>query len=124
MKLARHATRLEPATDLGGWLFTVARNAFFSHRRWVVMDKERIAELRPAVASSPEEQVGSRLALERALQSLPVKHREVLLLVGVEGMEHERAAQVLGVSGENLRQRLSRARAALAEAMEPKRRAQ
>ena len=49
--------------------------------------------------------------LEAALAGLPIAYREVLLLVGIEGLRPAEAAQVLGISGDALRQRLSRARA-------------
>ena len=55
------------------------------------------------------------MRLERALAALSPAHREVLLLIAVERMEHEEAAAVLELSREALRQRLSRARAGLAE---------
>jgi RNA polymerase sigma-70 factor (ECF subfamily) len=51
--------------------------------------------------------------LEVALASLPVTYREALLLVGVEGLRPAEAARVCGISGDALRQRLSRARALL-----------
>jgi len=51
---------------------------------------------------------------------LPEAHREVLLLVGVEGLDGAQAADVLGIRPEAFRQRLSRARTALAEALKPK----
>ena len=60
--------------------------------------------------------------LETALAELPLAHREVLLLVGVEGLRPAEAAVVCGVSPEALRQRLSRARALLAERLEDARR--
>ncbi len=56
--------------------------------------------------------------LEAALKQLPLASREVLLLVGVEGMDQEEVARVLGVTYDALRQRLSRARAQLAETMD------
>ena len=56
--------------------------------------------------------------LEEALARVDASHREVLLLIGVEGLEQEEVAKILGVSYEALRQRLSRARAKLAAAME------
>lgn len=117
LKLARHATSLREDTDLGGWLFTVARNAFRSHRRWVLIDLERRqqAEL-PEAGPSAERVVGARQMLQ-ALQSLSDGDREVLLLVAVEGMEQERVADVLGIGYDALRQRLSRARANLSSRM-------
>jgi RNA polymerase sigma-70 factor (ECF subfamily) len=53
--------------------------------------------------------------MERALASLPAASREVLLLVGVEGFEQDEVAGMLGIKYDALRQRLTRARAQLAE---------
>jgi RNA polymerase sigma-70 factor, ECF subfamily len=53
--------------------------------------------------------------LEAALATLPVTYREALLLVGVEGMRPADAAAVCGITPEAMRQRLSRARALIAE---------
>ena len=53
--------------------------------------------------------------LERALASLPVAYREVLLLVAVERLEPGEAARVLDLKPDALRQRLARARSMLAE---------
>jgi RNA polymerase sigma-70 factor (ECF subfamily) len=111
LKLARHATTLRDDTDLGAWLFTVARNAYRSHRRWLLIDLQRRVE--PATVPSAEGVVEARRELARALEALSDGDKEVLLLVAVEGMEQERAAAVLGISYDNLRQRLSRARANL-----------
>ena len=58
----------------------------------------------------------------QALAGLPVLYREALLLVGVEGLRPAEAAVVCGVSPEAMRQRLSRARALLAERLEDARR--
>ena len=75
----------------------------------------------PVSEPSPETSHESARAialLEAALQQLPVASREVLLLVGVEGIEQEEVAGMLGLSYDALRQRLSRARAQLTAAME------
>jgi RNA polymerase sigma-70 factor (ECF subfamily) len=53
--------------------------------------------------------------MERALATLPVASREVLLLVGLEGFDQVEVAQMLGIKHDALRQRLTRARAQLAE---------
>lgn len=52
--------------------------------------------------------------VERALATLSPQYREVILLVGHEGLAPADAAIVCGISPEALRQRLSRARTALA----------
>jgi RNA polymerase sigma factor (sigma-70 family) len=121
MALARAAPRLRPDTDLAGWLFTVARNEFRSHLRWTRLDVSRWISLAedtsPASAPGPETQTAqARLvtAVERALPRLPAAHRDVLLLVTVEELDQEHVARILGISYAALRQRLARARAALA----------
>ena len=122
VKLARHAHRLDPETDLRAWLFRVARNAWVSHARWSMFDVSRLAALEYAAPSpAPWTDAEGRTdaarklhRLEQALASLQTAHREVLLLVAVEGFEQEQAAAILGISHVALRQRLSRARAQLA----------
>jgi RNA polymerase sigma-70 factor (ECF subfamily) len=130
LKLARHAVRLRPETNLRAWLFTVARNQFRSYRRWALLDAERLRELGlggGGGASSPFADAAAsetERRLEAALAALPVKYREVLLLVGVEGLPHEEVAAILGLTGEALRQRLARGRAFVRERLcEPARRA-
>ena len=125
LKLARNAPSLREDTRLVAWLFTVARNEFLSYRRWSVLDITRILsfgrEQSDAVDEGPEERTEAQarlVRLERALSELPPASREVLLLVGVEGLEQEEAAQILGVDYAALRQRLSRARAELAHRIE------
>ena len=124
LRLARHAVRLDPDTRLGPWLFTVARNCYRSYRRFALLDRQRLHEYglapRPAGASPHDQAASSESAgrLEAALQDLPLKYREALLLVGVEGMAPEEAAALLGLSAENLRQRLHRGRAMIKERLE------
>lgn len=55
--------------------------------------------------------------LEAALALLPPIYREVLLLVGVEGLRPLDAAKVCGISPETARQRLSRARQLISRLM-------
>lgn len=123
LKLARNAPRLAEDTDLPAWLFTVARNAWVSHRRWSMLDLSRLVAIDddampPASAADPDARADAARAmerLERAMEALPPASREVLLLVGVEGFEQEQVAEMLGIKYDALRQRLARARAQLAE---------
>ena len=116
MKLAKSATTLRDDTDLGAWLYTVARNGYRSHRRWVLIDLDRKRQIEKQDSPSHEGQADARrelIALERAIADLPDAEREVLLLVTIDGIEQERAAQILGIRYDLLRQKLSRARAKL-----------
>ena len=121
LRLVRHAPALRTDTSLGAWLFTVARNLYWSYRRASALEDDvepATLSLWPITAPGPtpfDLAAGSELEtrLEQALRALPPQHREVLLLVIREGMKPSEAAEVCGVTAEALRQRLARARAAL-----------
>ncbi len=122
LKLARSATSLRDDTELGAWLFAVARNEWRSHQRWRLSDAGGLQQVgdAPEPAADPAGRVEARGdldALESALRSLPTAAREVLLLVGIEGMSPEQASRVIGIETDAVRQRLSRARAQLAEVL-------
>jgi len=120
IKLAVHAPRLLPDTDLPAWLYTVARNLARSERRsarakpttGTPSDLVRDTSASPFDWALANETQG---LLEQALAELPLPFREVLVLVVVDGVDHERAAAILELSPDALRQRLARARAKLAE---------
>lgn len=123
VSVSRNVERLAEDTDLAAWLFTIARNKYRSWRRWAALDFTRYvfdAFDSESVSGPGAPDMGDELAhLELALRGLPEAHREVLLLVGVEGLEGTQAADVLGIKPEAFRQRLSRARTALSEALVP-----
>jgi RNA polymerase sigma-70 factor (ECF subfamily) len=60
-----------------------------------------------------------REALKRALNSLPRKYREVLILRDVEHLSIQETAQVLGISEGNVKTRLLRARFQMRDALAP-----
>jgi len=122
LRLVSHAERLREDSQLGAWLFTVARNLYVSYCRSRMLEDvhalDSIGLWPSGCPSSPfEETAGHELGvrLEAALAELPLQYREALLLVAIEGLTPSQAAQVCGVSGEAMRQRLSRGRAMLAE---------
>jgi RNA polymerase sigma-70 factor (ECF subfamily) len=68
-------------------------------------------------AAAPSERIACREAME-AIHRLSEEHREVLLLVGVEGMSYREAAEILDLPIGTVMSRLSRARAALREMLD------
>ena len=56
--------------------------------------------------------------LERAIARLPDEQRQVILLVGLEGMRYEEVATILGIPIGTVRSRLSRGRETLRVLME------
>ena len=125
LRLCRFAPQLRSDTELCPWLLTVARNLCRSHFRRAALDSERqrvLAAHTPAAPVSPFEALsGSELQqrLSWALSQLPFDQRELLILLGVEGLPSETVAKLLCVSPEALRQRLSRARKQLTQLLEP-----
>lgn len=124
LRLASHAPRLRDDTELGAWLFTVARNLCRSYHRWRVLDSERLYEMTLARykrgdATPYENAAANQMEqhLERALGALAPRYREVVLLVVIERMTPTEAAAVLKVKPDTLRQRLARARAMIAKSL-------
>ena len=129
LRLVKHAPRLRPDTRIASWLFTVARHLHVSYVRSRVLEDTASASLMALWPFSPfaadqaspfEAAAASELhrRIERGLASLPATSREVLLLVAVGGLDHAEAAGVCGITPEALRQRVSRARAQLARALD------
>ena len=124
LRLAQHARGLRADSSLRAWLFAVAHRLVVSWSRARAVRAQLAGEL---PAREPESDARSPLdavadsqaqrALERALGELSPQFREVALLVGVEGLSPAEAADILGVRGDLVRQRLARARAQLAAAL-------
>jgi RNA polymerase sigma-70 factor, ECF subfamily len=60
-----------------------------------------------------------RNALKRALASLPLKYREVLILRDIQNLSIEETAEILGISEGNVKTRLLRARLQMRDALAP-----
>jgi RNA polymerase sigma-70 factor (ECF subfamily) len=126
LRLVTHASRLRPDTRLVPWLFTVARNLHVSYCRSRMIEDIHAGSLIglwPFGSARPspfEETAANELErrLEAAIAALPERLREAVLLVAVEGIEAKEAAAICGIAPEAMRQRVSRGRAALAEALD------
>jgi RNA polymerase sigma-70 factor, ECF subfamily len=113
----------EPGTDLRAWLFTILHNQNVneirrSAREGVVMAVEDVA---PVLTVAPRAGASLQLRdLERAIRLLPEEQRQVILLVGLEGMRYEEVAAVLDIPIGTVRSRLSRGREMLRRLMDLK----
>lgn len=104
-------------SSLRTWLCGIVLN------RWRELRNRRAREQRFAVIEVTRpavvrEHPAERLALERALASLPDGFREVLLLHDLEGYTHEEIAERFGIVAGTSKSQLHRARRALREALE------
>jgi len=108
--------RFERGSNLGAWLFTILRHAFYTEyrkRRREVEDPIGVHAARLKVL--PEQEPALVMAeLRLALAHLPRSHREALLLVGAEGMTYEEVAMRQGVAVGTTKSRVNRARSQLA----------
>ena len=109
-----------PGTDLRAWLFTILHNQNVnevrrSAREGVTVSVEDVA---PALTMAPRASATLQLRdLERAIKLLPEEQRQVILLVGLEGMHYEEVAAVLDIPIGTVRSRLSRGREMLRRLM-------
>jgi RNA polymerase sigma-70 factor (ECF subfamily) len=130
----RHAADIRDPEAFKAWLYRTVRNACLLNRRKRVaepshllslddqghFDDARVAEPR-AEAPSPEDtldEASRREQLRRALLRLPGTQREVIVLRDLEGLSTREVALVVGISEDNVKQRLHRARLALRAVLE------
>jgi len=114
--------RFERDSNLGAWLFTILRHAFYTEyrkRRHEVEDPEGVHVAGLKVL--PEQDAALAMAeLGMALTHLPPRHREALLLVSVEGMSYEKVAMLQSVAVGTVKSRVNRARQQLAALLQMK----
>lgn len=121
--LERAVSRLhlwQPGTNLRAWLFTIMRNLHVNshHRRRAAPPTVPLVEDGPDPAG-PDPHAGplAMRDLARALDALSDEQRQVLLLVGLEGLRYEEAARVLDLPIGTVMSRLSRGRETLRRLM-------
>ncbi|MBV9687137.1 MAG: sigma-70 family RNA polymerase sigma factor [Alphaproteobacteria bacterium] len=110
----------EPGTDLRAWLFTILHNQNVNDVRRSVREGVTVSveDVAPALTMPPRAAATMQLRdLERAIGLLPEEQRQVILLVGLEGMHYEEVAAVLDIPIGTVRSRLSRGREMLRRLM-------
>lgn len=107
--------RFQQGTNLRAWLFTILHNIRCDqHRRVVRRPVEIPIDDVHQPSTRPSQADALHLAdFRRAFARLSEPHREVLVLVGVEGMDYQRAAEILGVEVGTVKSRVFRARESL-----------
>jgi RNA polymerase sigma-70 factor, ECF subfamily len=100
-------------TDLRAWLFTILHNQFVNDVRRSAQEGvhttiEEVAQILP-VRSNVIAALELR-DLEIAMGKLQPEQRQVILLVGLEGMSYEEVASILQIPVGTVRSRISRGR--------------
>ena len=112
--------RFVEGTNFKAWLFTIMRHRFLDERRKIhqkMEDIDTVTDERLTTSAIQESSVHFD-DVARAYWRLSPPHREMLMLVGANGLSYEEAAAFLHVAVGTVRSRLSRARDELRTAME------
>ena len=122
LAVMQDARRFEPGrASVAAWLCGIARNHAY---RWLDRDRrtvqlpERSESTEPAGAVHPDplgdlSNAEEIEALRRAVLSLPVRYREVVVLCDLQGLSYDDAASALECAVGTVRSRLHRGRALL-----------
>jgi RNA polymerase sigma-70 factor (ECF subfamily) len=103
-------------TNLRAWLFVILKNCHINevrHHQRMVADGDLDANHHALVVPANQDAHIALREVREAFLNLSPEHREVLLLIAIEGLAYEEAAAILDVPLGTIRSRLSRARQAL-----------
>lgn len=105
-----------PGTNFRAWIYTILSNRYYTlvRKSWRMTSWDPlVAEL--TLVQEPAQQHYIHMSdVEQALLQLPIKQREMLLLVGAGGASYEEAAEITGCAIGTVKSRLARGRTALA----------
>jgi RNA polymerase sigma factor (sigma-70 family) len=119
--------RYDPARAFGPWLRTIAinkardRGRRMAVRRFFLGGDQRQMALAVDPAVAADETVQARQTthrLDQAIARLPDALKAPLLLTAFEGLSHQEAAAILGISAKSVETRIYRARKALAASLD------
>jgi RNA polymerase sigma-70 factor (ECF subfamily) len=110
----------QPGTDIRAWMFTILHNIHVNNqrKRHVRKDYQEPLEDQPELSTPSTQEKSLEIRdLARALDMLPEPQRQVVLLVGLEGMDYKKVADVLEIPLGTVMSRLHRGREALRQLM-------
>jgi RNA polymerase sigma factor (sigma-70 family) len=117
--LARDAEKLASRPSVAGWIYTVARrialNAHKSRERRQRREQTAMEHSTITTTRDPVQGATFRRELDTAIERLPERYRQPLLLAHLEGVPLHEVAKRLALHPDTLRTRLSRARVKLRE---------
>ncbi len=103
----------QPGTNLRAWLFTIMHNQNVNNVRQYIRESAVVdlAQISAKLTAATDPTASRKMfELERALAQLPLEQRQVIVLVGLEGMSYLDAAGILTIPVGTVRLRLSRGR--------------
>jgi len=135
IKTYRYVARIRKPEAFRPWLYRTVRNACLMGRRKKVNEPGRLQSLDAPMAGpdgpvrldvphpgrNPEQladNAGLRRRLRKALRALPAPYRAIVFLREMEGLSTREVATVMGISEDNVKARLHRARIVLQAELE------
>jgi RNA polymerase sigma-70 factor (ECF subfamily) len=117
----RRADTLHDPKRMGGWLRSILFNLYMDmvrsrHGRGIGIEFTQLDN--DLALSAPPADRGSTIDFMRGLAGLSVEHRQILLLVGLEGLNYREVSDELGIPIGTVMSRLARARERLRGALE------
>jgi RNA polymerase sigma-70 factor (ECF subfamily) len=124
MKALRGFSSFRQGTNFRAWMYKILRNTFLTTqtglKAWASVsldsDSDGDAPIEPALSETPESVLLARVqqeTIQNALEKLPVKFREIVLLCDLEEMSYQEIGEMLGIPLGTVMSRLSRARKAM-----------
>lgn len=110
----------QPGTDMRAWMFTILHNIHINNQRRLATraGHQESLEDYPEPSAPPSQEKSLEVRdLARALEQIPEPQRQVVLLVGLEGMDYKTVASVLDIPLGTVMSRLHRGREALRRLM-------
>lgn len=129
MKALRGFSSFQQGTNFRAWIYRILRNTFLTTQAglkagaFVSFERADDQPAESAAAETPESVLLARVNLEtiqNALEKLPVKFREIILLSDWEEMSYQEISEALGIPTGTVMSRLSRARKAMRELLAAK----
>src|SRR5438270_7520245 len=126
LKALRGFASFQRGTNFRAWMFQILRNTFLSscskldRRMTVAMDSEENGPELAIDTETPETilmNLSNSQLVQRAVDDLPVRYREALLLCEVEEMSYQEIAETLSIPMGTVMSRLARARKAIRETL-------
>jgi len=129
MKALRGFSSFRQGTNFRAWMYKILRNTFLTSQAGLKasaslsLDSDEDNVVEPVAAENPESTLlarAERETIQKALEDLPVKFREIILLCDAEEMSYQEIGETLAIPIGTVMSRLSRARKAMRELLTAK----
>jgi RNA polymerase sigma factor (sigma-70 family) len=107
----KNILKTDSELSLRAWMYRIAENSVRQHyRRKRLISFISFSGSKEAETSTSDcaDEVGRHIAIEEALLKVPQKQRVCMVLHFVEGFKYREIAEILGISEEAVRKRVSR----------------